>query len=177
MDDKLKENIGSMAREIRAQARDVKVDTFHTCLNTSDVISRYIDLLLADGKISRAGFNVLHTLVLNDGSMIPTEISRNTFRSKYSVTRVIDTLEGLGLVKRNAAGRDRRTRRVDITRQGLKAFEDATIDLRQQVSQKIFGPLDEDHLVEFNDGLKKVGRHVLGLIGEVNDNRRQAVPQ
>jgi MarR family transcriptional regulator, transcriptional regulator for hemolysin len=170
MDDKLKEDIGSIAREIRAQARDIKVDTFLSYLSTCDVINRYFDLLLTDSNISKAGLNVLHSLILNDGSMIPTDISRETFRSKYSVTRVIDTLEGQGLVKRNAAGRDRRTRRVDITRKGLKVVEDVTNSLHG-MSQNIFKPVDGDHLGEFNDGLKKVGRHVLELIGEVNDNR------
>src|SRR3972149_10368564 len=119
MDDKFKENIESMAKEIRTQAGNIKVDTFLSYLHTSDIINRYLDLLLPDRNISRAGFNVLHNLILNDGNMIPTDISKKTFRSKYSVTRVIDTLEKQGLVKRRPAGRDRRTRRVDITRKGL----------------------------------------------------------
>jgi DNA-binding MarR family transcriptional regulator len=104
--------------------------------------------------------------------MIPTDISRKTFRSKYSVTRVLDTLEKQGLVKRRPAGRDRRTRRVDITRKGLKAVEDATIDSRERISQNIFHIMDEGRLVEFNDALKKLRRHVLGLINEINEGKK-----
>ena len=173
MDDKFKENIDSMAKEIRDQAGSIKVDTFLSYIYTSDIINRYLDLLLPDRKISRAGFNILHNLILNDGSMIPTDISRKTFRSKYSVTRVIDTLEKQGLVKRRPIGKDRRTRRISITRKGLKAVEDATIDSRERISQNIFRILEDDRLVEFNDALKKLRRHVLALIDEINERKKQ----
>lgn len=88
------------------------------------------------------------------------------------MTRVIDTLEKQGLVKRRPAGKDRRTRRIDITRKGLKAVEDATIDSRERISQSIFHILEEDRLVEFNDVLKKVRRHVLALIDEINNRKK-----
>ena len=173
MDHKFKENIDSTANEIREQSRNLKVDTFLSYLYTSDIINRYLDLARPDRKISRAGFNVLHNLILNDGSMIPTNISKKTFRSKYSVTRVIDTLEKEGLVKRMPVGKDRRTRRIDITKKGLQVVEDATIDSRGKLSQDIFSIMDEGRLVEFNDDLKKIRRHVLSLINEINEDRKQ----
>lgn len=43
MDDKFKENIDSMAKEIRTQARNIKVDTFLSYLYTSDILNRYLD--------------------------------------------------------------------------------------------------------------------------------------
>jgi DNA-binding MarR family transcriptional regulator len=174
MGDKFKENIDSMAKEIREQARNIRVDTFLSYIYTSDILNRYLDLLLPDRKVSRAGFNVLHHLILNDGSMIPTDISRKTFRSKYSVTRVIDTLERQGLVKRRPAGKDRRTRRIDITRKGLRAVADASIDSRERISQNVFRILEDQHLVEFNDTLKQVRRHVLGLIDAINESKKNA---
>jgi len=171
MDDRFKENIDSMAKEIRAQARNIKVDTFLSYLYTSDIINKYLDVILPDRKITRAGFNVLHNLILNDGVMIPTEISKKTVRSKYSVTRVIDTLEKQGLVERQPAGKDRRTRGVRITRKGLKAVEEATIDARQRLSHDIFQMLDEKRLTEFNDVLKQVRRHVLKMIDEAEKKK------
>jgi DNA-binding MarR family transcriptional regulator len=177
MADQLKQNISSMAREIRAQARDVNVDTVLSYLYTSDVINRYLDLVLQDNNISRSGLSVLHNLILNHGSMIPTDISRKTFRSKYSVTRVIDTLEKQGLVRCCPAGRDRRTRRIDITRKGLRIVENATIDARERISRNIFHDLDKESLAEFNGALRKVRRHVLGLIDEINYRKKDESPK
>ena len=75
MDEEFKQNINNLAEEIRKQARDLKIDTFLSFLFTSDIIDKYLDIQLRDQPITRAGFSVLHQLILNDGIMIPTELS------------------------------------------------------------------------------------------------------
>jgi DNA-binding MarR family transcriptional regulator len=169
MDNKFKESIESMAKEIRAQAQNMKVDTFLSYLYTADIINRYLYMVLADKQVSRAGFTILHFLILNDGSMIPTEISKKTLRSKYSVTRAIDTLEKQGLVERLPIGGDRRNRRVNLTRKGLKAVKNATIDSRERISQDIFRTMGENRLQELNSILKQLRKHVLSLIAEMSE--------
>jgi len=167
MDSDIKESIESMAKEIRTQAQTMKVDTFLAYLYTSDIINKYLYMVLADQQVSRAGFNILHILILNDGTMLPSKISKKTLRSKYSVTRAIDTLEKQGLVERLPIGQDRRTRRVNITRKGLEVVKNATIDSRERISHDIFRTLDRKQTEELNSSLKTLRKHVLTLIDEI----------
>jgi DNA-binding MarR family transcriptional regulator len=157
-----------MAKEIRDQAQDMKVDTFLSYLYTADIINRYLYMVLADQQVSRAGFTILHFLILNDGNLLPTEISKKALRSKYSVTRAIDTLEKQKLVERLPIGKDRRNRRVIITRKGLEVVKNATIDSRERFSQDIFHILGEKKLEELNSTLKQLRKHVLKLIDNIS---------
>lgn len=167
MDSNIKESVESMAKEIRGQAQTIKVDTFLAYLYTSDIINKYLYMVLSYQPVTRAGFNILHNLILNDGTLLPSEISRKTIRSKYSVTRAIDTLEKQGLVERLPIGQDRRTRRVNITRKGLEVVNNATIDSRERISQDIFGTLDRKQIEELNSLLKTLRRHVLTMIDDI----------
>ena len=48
------------------------------------------------------------------------ELCNATFRDKPSITRLVDNLEKLNLVKRVASENDRRINRIYLTRQGQK---------------------------------------------------------
>ena len=164
MDSNIKVNIKSMARDIRTQAQTMKVDTFLAFIYTSEIIDKYLHILLSDQQVSQAGFTILHHLILNDGTMLPTEISKKALRSKYAITRAIDTLEKQGLVQRQTVGKDRRTRRINITRKGLNSVKNATINSRERISQDIFQAFNQEQILELNKTLKTLRRHVLSLI-------------
>ena len=164
MDNNIKDNIRSMARDIRTQAQTMKVDTFLSFVYTSEIIDKYLHILLADQQVSQAGFTILHHLILNNGTMLPTEISKKALRSKYAITRAIDTLEKQDLVQRQIVGKDRRTRRINITRKGLNVVKSATINSRERISQDIFQAFDQKQILELNTMLKSLRQHVLSLI-------------
>ncbi|MBP1707314.1 MAG: Winged helix DNA-binding domain [Chloroflexi bacterium] len=166
MRDDFKESIGSMALEIRAQARDLKVDTFLAFIYTSDLVNKYLDIELGSQPLTRAGFNILHILILHEGTMQPTEISKEILRSKHSVSNAIDTLERQGLVKSEVSTRDRRVRKISITRRGLNLVKKATTSSRERLSQNLFRDLDKRQLEQFNTILKKIRRDTLALIKE-----------
>ena len=166
MRDDFKESIGSMALEIRAQARDLKVDTFLAFIYTSDLVNKYLDIELGSQPLTRAGFNILHILILHEGTMQPTEISKEILRSKHSVSNAIDTLERHGLVKSEVSTRDRRVRKISITRRGLNLVKKATTSSRERLSQNLFRDLDKRQLEQFNTILKKIRRDTLALIKE-----------
>ena len=166
MRDDFKESIGSMALEIRAQARDLKVDTFLAFIYTSDLVNKYLDIELGSQPLTRAGFNMLHILILHEGTMQPTEISKEILRSKHSVSNAIDTLERQGLVKSEVSARDRRVRKISITRRGLNLVKKATTSSRERLSQNLFRDLDKRQLEQFNTILKKIRRDTLALIKE-----------
>ncbi len=158
------DNIESMAAEIRSQARQLKVDTFLSFIYTADVVNRYLDIQLTKLPASRTGFNVLHNLILHGGTMTPTLISKRVFRSKHAVTRIIDTLEKQGLVKREPIGEDRRTRKVRITRKGLDLVKRAGAEGRELASQEVLRPISLEQIEELNSILKQIRRYMLSRL-------------
>jgi DNA-binding MarR family transcriptional regulator len=167
MTNDFKTKIKSIARGLKTQSRNKKVKVFLGYLYTSDVITRYLEMFLTYKKITRAGFSILHTLILEGGSMIPTMLSKKTGRSKYSVTRVVDTLEKMGLVQRISTGTDRRLRKVIITDEGLETVKTATLSSRQRLCEEIFQTLDENRIEELDSLLKEVRNNVKNLTNKI----------
>lgn len=72
-------------------------------------------------------WSVLYHLWKNDG-MNQQDLCNATFRDKPSITRLVDNLEKLGLVKRNASKQDRRMNLVVLTEEG-KDLEEKCMSL------------------------------------------------
>jgi DNA-binding MarR family transcriptional regulator len=162
MGNSFQKGLERLANDIRIQARDLRTDNLRSFLATCDVVNRYADLQIAKFDVSRSGFNILHALILNGGKMRPTEISKELFRSKNSTTRVIDTLEKQGLIKRETQGKDRRTKEVIITEEGLKIAKDGYEAGR--IDKEIFGFLNKEQAEILNEILKETRKHTLTLI-------------
>jgi DNA-binding MarR family transcriptional regulator len=88
-------------------------------------------------KFNSAGLNltieqwsVLYQLWKQDGSS-QQELCLRTFRDKPSITRLVDNLEKLQLVKRVASATDRRINLVYLTKQGIK-MEEQTMELAEE---------------------------------------------
>lgn len=167
MTDNFESTIESVAKGLQAQSRNNKVSAFLGYLYASDVINRYLELVLTYKKITRAGFSILHTLILEGGSMIPTILSKKTGRSKYSVTRVVDTLEKMDLVQRVSIGTDRRLRKVAITNKGLETVKKGTLASRERLCEDIFQTLDEHQIAELDSLLRDVRKNVQNLINKI----------
>src|SRR5919106_6627580 len=81
-------------------------------------------------KFNRAGLNltieqwsVLYHLWKEDGKS-QQDLCNATFRDKPSITRLVDNLEKLKLVKRIASESDRRMNMIFLTKQGQKLEEE-----------------------------------------------------
>ena len=148
---------------IKAQANDLRFDSLVSFAYTADIINRFLDIELFKYGGKRTYFNILHSLVINDGIMTPTELSRKVFRSKHAITRAIDSLERRGLVIREGIGSDRRTRRVTITKKGLDAVNQA-MPYRQDASKRCMSCLEEQQVEGALQPPRRLRNHVLGLI-------------
>ena len=154
MDDSFQTNLENMAQDIRTQANDLKTDNLMSFFSAYDAVIRYVELEIARFNVSHSGFKILDALILNGGRMRPTDISEEISRSKHSITRVIDTLEKQGLVIRDSSGKDRRTKEVCITEEGLRickiGFEAG------RVSKEILGFLNEEESRNLSKLMKKI---------------------
>ncbi len=80
-------------------------------------------------RITIEQWSVLYHLWKQDGQS-QQELCNATFRDKPSITRLLDNLEKLQLVKRVASEDDRRINRVYLTKTGLK-LQEQTMELAE----------------------------------------------
>ena len=160
----LNEAMTKMAKELKRQHHQLTMNTFLSLLVCSDIIYHYLDSEREEKEITSAGFNVLNTLILCNGSAFPTDISKRIFRSKHSVSKVIFTLENHGLVTIRPVGEDRRKRQVRITDKGIEVARKGTIYLRKRIGEDIFKILTDEETKLLNDILKRIRKHTLALV-------------
>ena len=163
-----KESIRTLAKQIQIDTNELKLNTCLQLIRAADVLKRYLDLNLPEKPVSQTGFAVLHSVILNGGSMKPTDIAKTIFRSKNAVTKVVDTLESDGLVKR-VSGENRRTIRVKITKRGLEYIKRTEPVVEKLTKSRVFETLTEKEIVKLNRLLKRVKKHSYSLILELED--------
>lgn len=102
-------------------------------------------------KFNAAGLNltieqwsVLYQLWKQDGSS-QQDLCKRTFRDKPSITRLVDNLERLQLVKRVASDADRRINLVILTRQGQK-LEEQTMNLAEETVNEALDGIPEESI-------------------------------
>jgi DNA-binding MarR family transcriptional regulator len=90
----------------------------------STAIARRLQKKLNDAgmKLTIEQWSVLYHLWKEDGRS-QQELCTATFRDKPSITRLVDNLEKLNLVKRAAAENDRRINKIFLTKQAQKLQE------------------------------------------------------
>jgi len=91
------------------------------------------------------------------------------FRAKHAITRVVDNLEKLGFVKREAIGNDRRVREVSITKEGLAFIKKAQAAGQQRLGHILLNPLDRKQIESLGDMMKKIREHALTLINNAKN--------
>jgi DNA-binding MarR family transcriptional regulator len=109
-------------------------------------------------------WSVLYQLWKEDGKS-QQELCNATFRDKPSITRLIDNLEKLNLVKRVSHDKDRRINKVFLTKQAQKLQEDTMqlaeetlnealegvpsdqVDMCKEVLQRVYDNLTDDKLI------------------------------
>src|SRR6476661_10405247 len=96
-------------------------------------------------KINARGLNltieqwsVLYHLWKTQGQS-QQQLCNATFRDKPSITRLVDNLEKLNLVKRVASEHDRRINRIYLTRQGQKMEEQAMTMAEETLNEALSG--------------------------------------
>jgi len=102
-------------------------------------------------KFNGAGINltieqwsVLYQLWREDGKS-QQELCNATFRDKPSITRLIDNLEKLNLVRRVSDDKDRRINKVFLTKSALKLQED-TMQLAEETLNEALEGVPAQHI-------------------------------
>jgi len=99
-------------------------------------------------------WSVLYHLWKEDGKS-QQELCNATFRDKPSITRLVDNLEKLNLVKRVADEKDRRINKIFLTKQALKLQEE-TMQLAEETLNEALEGVPEDQVEMCKQVLQKV---------------------
>jgi DNA-binding MarR family transcriptional regulator len=172
MNNELKKRIEALEKENRKKAKNPIIKAYTAFFLTFDIIDNYVNTKFSETDISRAGRNILRILIANGGSITATEISKQAWRSAYSVIRAIDTLEKNGYVKRVAQnhGGDRRKKLISITEKGLDAAENLMKISEEFLCYQVLNGLTEEQIDVFFEILEKIRKHVFELV-EKNGNQ------
>lgn len=112
-------------------------------------------------KFNAQGFNltieqwsVLYHLWKEDGQS-QQELCNATFRDKPSITRLVDNLEKLSLVKRVADAQDRRINKVYLTT-SAKGLKDTSMQLAEETLNEALNGVPAEHIDLCKQVLQKV---------------------
>lgn len=137
-------------------------------LQTFDAVSRYAETQLAKADISKTHYTVLVLLDKAPAPPILTELSKWKFRSKNSMTTVIDHMERDGLVRRVRDTRDRRSVRVVATEAGKECFDRVRQPSRELVYRIMSCFEEEEQLDRFAELLRTLRGHTLQELARGN---------
>ncbi len=99
-------------------------------------------------------WSVLYHLWKKDG-MSQQELCNATFRDKPSITRLVDNLEKIQLVKRMASESDRRINCVCLTKQGIK-LQEITMGLAEETLNEALAGIPPQQVNLCKEILQKV---------------------
>ncbi|HRE53085.1 MAG TPA: MarR family transcriptional regulator [Flavitalea sp.] len=116
----------------------------------------------ADLNITIEQWSVLYQLWKRDGRS-QQELGKVTFRDKPSITRLVDNLEKLALVKRVPSETDRRIKLVFLTRQGHK-LEEQTMQQAEETLNEALNGISPENVNLCKDILQKVYDNLNELI-------------
>ena len=109
---------------------------------------------LAGIEITLEQWSVLYHLWKEDG-MSQQQLCNATFRDKPSITRLVDNLEKLNLVKRTASKTDRRINKICLTPESLKLQEQSMEVANKTLNEALEG-VPKENIEIAKDVLQKV---------------------
>ena len=153
-------------KTIEEVAKAIKSMEFSYLARFADTINRYHEITLNKEGVNRLQWGAMSLLIVRGGCLTPTQLARLMFRSKHSITKVIDSLEREGFVLRDRVGQDRRTIQVRITSAALdymkRVFSSGT-----DPSQKVLSAIDENDRVVLMDLVQKLQRKMKEYIPDL----------
>lgn len=126
-------------------------------------ITSFADIMTRFGEthfMDPLRFTALSFLTTRGGSLTPTELARLMFRSKHSITKIIDGLENLNFVIRVQDKKDRRSIHVKITAEGVKHFQKHLIQGNEHI-REIMSCLSNDEWDNLIELVKKLRKRLI----------------
>jgi DNA-binding MarR family transcriptional regulator len=105
--------------DFKTVADQIRRVNFWLCVTFADTIGRYTEITMKKDDISPLHAIAMFHLVCKGGVSTPTQLADLMFRSKHSVTKIVDNLEKEGFIVRDFSSKDRRVTQIRVTAAGL----------------------------------------------------------
>jgi DNA-binding MarR family transcriptional regulator len=106
---------GGRSPQIEATEKNSAELSFWLSLAFADTIKRYCEITMKKDDVTPLHAIAMFYLVRREGTCTPTQLAELMFRSKHSVTKIVDNLEKEGLIVRDFSSKDRRVTRIKVT--------------------------------------------------------------
>ena len=113
-------------------------------------------------------FTALSVLIRKGGSLTPTELARRMFRSKHSITNIVDSLEKEGYVERHRDSEDRRIVNIKITTEGLNHVKER-VDNENPIIGKLMSCLDKKETEQFLVYVNRLRKELINVMIKEQD--------
>lgn len=155
--------LDSLSDEIKDMAKDLRYNTGLDVLYTGLLMDKYVDIKARKYGQNRSRLDILHTLIAHGGILKPSDLGKMTFRTKQTITKVIDGLERDELVTREFSGKDRRTRKVIVTKKGLDSIRESLPNTMETMNVAM-PMLTKKQMEEIGAIMKLIRQHLLAQI-------------
>lgn len=148
----------SQARPSGGPAHPRGLDTWRTFLQAHATVMRRLEAELeADGQVSLADLDVLMQLSNAEGRRLRmSELADTVLLSRSGMTRRIDRLEAVGLVRRHECAADRRGAFAGITEAGLERLHRARPTHLRGIEEHFVARLSDEELSQVREALTKL---------------------
>jgi len=159
-------DIDVLAKKIEEMALNLRFNTGLQIMYTGLLMDKYVNLRVKKYGQNRSRLDILHTLITHKGVLRPSQLSEMTFRSKQTITKIVDGLVSDGLVTREPEGKDRRTKNVFVTEKGIQ-FVENSLPITMNISYECMPTLTVQELEQLNGVLKHIRKRVLNQIANL----------
>jgi DNA-binding MarR family transcriptional regulator len=159
-------DIDVLAKKIEQMASNLRFNTGLQIMYTGLLMDKYVNVRVKKYGQNRSRMDILHTLITHKGVLRPSDLSKMTFHSKQTVTKIVDGLVSDGLVTREPEGKDRRTKKVFVTKKGIQ-FVENSLPVTMDIAHESMPSLTTQELEQLNSVLKRVRKRVLNQIANL----------
>jgi DNA-binding MarR family transcriptional regulator len=144
-------------QEIKNEAKKISEMNFWFYVRFADVTMRYLEVTMEKDNLSPLQSLAMWLITFLGGTATPTQLARIMFRSKHSITQIVDNLEQEGLVVRDYTNQDRRVTYVKLTAAGLERVKQnfAKGNKRAQEVVSCLDPAEQKVLVNLTEKMRK----------------------
>jgi MarR family transcriptional regulator, 2-MHQ and catechol-resistance regulon repressor len=149
--------------EIKKLSQKISEMDFWTYVRLSDTMQRYLEITMKKDKLSPLQTVAMWLLVIAGGTATPTQLARMMYRSKHSITQIVDNLEAEGLIIRENTPKDRRVTYVNVTNAGLERVKE-NFKLGNKHAQEVIGCLDAAEQKVLRDLTEKLRKRMIQIL-------------
>ena len=131
-------------------------------LYIAHIVQEYAnDHLYRQVGISEVQYRALGHIVINGGSIRPSELSKQLSRVQHNTTTLIDRLRAGGLVTTERDNGDRRYVNINVTDKGREVYI-KTYPVAREIVNQVMSSISEEDAVKLEELLSVIEQNILG---------------